>query len=122
MSIRQFHRVAVRRHVVCLVLKRTVVSVGQTIEIKADRLASVGNDINFVSFDSRRRTETHIFPVTHFAGSKLWDQKLPFEFPSIFVKRHQHASVTQLFRIAGGFIIRTRKYLSTSYRHVSVCL
>ena len=84
-----------------------LVAVGLALDVKADDLAAIGNDVAAVALDGDGGAEADIFPVADLAGADLRDDELPEERAGLFVETHEDAAVADLGGIAGGFVVGT---------------
>lgn len=102
---RRRERLVPHRGELRLVHERPLVAVGEPLDVEADQLAAVGNDVTAVAVDRGRRAEADEFPVADLAGADLRDDELPEEIARLLVEDHEHAAITGLGGVARGFVV-----------------
>src|SRR6267154_1406574 len=80
-------------NVLSFVFERAVVSIGHTVDIKAEHFATAGDEVNTSAFDSRGGKQAEVFPVIYFAGGELGHDQLPKKVAGFFVKDHENTAV-----------------------------
>ena len=108
--------------VFCLVFERAVISVGQTVNVETEQLATAAHDVEAISFDSRRGEQPESFPVINLARGQLWNSQLPQQIPCLFIQAHQNAAVTQVPWVTGMLIIGADEHFTASHGNVAIAL
>ena len=102
--------------------RAVVLPVAEALRVERNQLGAVGNIIESVAFDERRRADSLIGPVVDATRSELVRNCLPEEFSIRFAERHQDAFVARDLGIAQAFVVRADVDLAAGDDRIAVSL
>ncbi len=99
-----------RNHPRALIEDRPIVSVGHAVQVEAEHLAPIRNDVDQSVFDHGRGGQSNPVEIAVADMRQFGHDELPEEIARLFVEAHQHPGVVREQRIAGHIVVRAHEH------------